>query len=173
MVHADSKYSVLIVDDSPEDIQVISNILYQHGVNIAIVQSGKEALNAASRKFPDLILLDIIMPGMNGFAVCERLKSTPETREIPIIFLTAKTQAKELAETANRAKSEFLANMNHELRTPLNAIIGFSQLLGRRQNLDSEQQEYLGIINRNGEHLLALINSILDLSRIEAGRVLH
>ena len=79
--------------------------------------------------------------------------------------------AKEQAEAANRAKSEFLANMSHELRTPLNAILGFTQLMDRDPNLTAGQQENLGIINRSGEHLLALINDVLEMSKIEAGRV--
>jgi len=79
-------------------------------------------------------------------------------------------KAKEAAEAANRAKSAFLANMSHEIRTPMNAILGFSQLMLRDQNLDARQNQYLGIINRSGEHLLALINDILEMSKIEAGR---
>ena len=80
-------------------------------------------------------------------------------------------EAKEAAEAANRAKSTFLANMSHELRSPLNAILGFSQLLTRSHSLNPEQQENVSIINRSGEHLLTLINNVLDLSKIEAGRI--
>jgi signal transduction histidine kinase/DNA-binding NarL/FixJ family response regulator len=79
-------------------------------------------------------------------------------------------KAKEAAEAANRAKSAFLANMSHEIRTPMNAILGFSQLMLRDQALTAKQCEYLGTINRSGEHLLALINDILEMSKIEAGR---
>lgn len=75
------------------------------------------------------------------------------------------------AETANRAKSIFLANMSHEIRTPLNAIIGFSQLMIRDKLLSDKQKEYSHFIVNSGEHLLSLINDILDLSKIEAGRV--
>ncbi len=74
------------------------------------------------------------------------------------------------ADAANLAKSEFLANMSHELRTPLNAILGFTQIMSRENSLSSEHQQHLAIINRAGEHLLNLINDILEMSKIEAGR---
>jgi PAS domain S-box-containing protein len=80
-------------------------------------------------------------------------------------------QAKSAAEAANRAKSAFLANMSHELRTPLNAILGFAQLMRRDASLSAGQRESLDIIGRSGEHLLALINDVLELSKIEAGRI--
>ncbi len=75
------------------------------------------------------------------------------------------------AESANNAKSLFLANMSHELRTPLNAILGYAQLLQRGGMPKDELHRCLKIINRSGEHLLALINDVLEISRIEAGRV--
>ena len=80
-------------------------------------------------------------------------------------------EAKEHADAANRAKSEFLANVSHELRTPLNAILGFTQLLARDDSLHQGHQTYLSIIGRSGEHLLALLNDVLEMSKIEAGRV--
>ena len=75
------------------------------------------------------------------------------------------------AEAANLAKSTFLANMSHELRTPLNAILGFSQLMSRDATITDPQKESLDIINRSGEHLLNLINDILEMSKIEAGKL--
>jgi len=80
--------------------------------------------------------------------------------------------AKESAEAASQAKSTFLANMSHELRTPLNAILGFSRIMGRSQTIPSGEKKNLAIIRRSGEHLLTLINQVLDLSKIEAGRLI-
>lgn len=79
-------------------------------------------------------------------------------------------RARDAAEAASRAKSAFLASMSHELRTPLNAILGFSSLLQGDETLTDQQRRTLGIISRSGDHLLGLIDSVLDLARIEAGR---
>ena len=80
-------------------------------------------------------------------------------------------KARDDADAANRAKSTFLANMSHELRTPLNAILGFSEMLGRDAEITGSKKEKITIINHSGEHLLEMINDVLDLSKIEAGRI--
>ena len=94
-------------------------------------------------------------------------------RDITALKHTEETlqHAKDAAEAANRAKSEFLANMNHELRTPLNVILGLTQVMTRHPHIPADERENLAIIYRSGEHLLRLINNVLDLSKIEAGRM--
>ena len=98
----------------------------------------------------------------------ERLSET--IRHLEAIYEEAR-HAKAAAEVANRAKSSFLANMSHELRTPLNAVLGYAQILQEEPGLGAFQFERLEKIRRGGEHLLSLINDVLDLSRIEAGKV--
>ena len=96
-------------------------------------------------------------------------RSLTEQKQIEEALVFTKGQAEE----ANRAKSIFLANMSHEIRTPLNAILGFAQVLGRDPGLNATQLDSLTTIQRSGEHLLTLINEILDMAKIEAGRMIN
>ena len=119
----------------------------------------------------EIELLEAIALQM-GIAIAQAQLLEKEQQQRQELYLNnlALTKAKHDAEVANQAKSQFLAHMSHELRTPLNAILGFSQIMVSDTSLDSSQQEQLTIINRSGQHLLNLINNILDLSKIEAGK---
>lgn len=112
-----------------------------------------------------------------GYWVWRQLKDANQALELKVSERTRKLQtqnialeqAKLAADAANQAKSTFLASMSHELRTPLTAILGFSQLLKHSTRLDADEQTNVEIINRSGQHLLELINDVLELAKIEAG----
>ena len=125
------------------------------------------ALDRSGREFPIELTVTSPMRVENGFFfgaflrdISGRLERDAELR-----------RAKEAAEAATRAKSEFLTNMSHELRTPLNGVLGYAQLLQRDRGLNATQREALEAIAKCGSQLLDLINDVLDLSKIEAGRL--
>lgn len=246
--------TILVVDDTLESLKLLSDILEAEGYNVMPANSGEIALASIEFNLPCLILLDILMPVMDGFEVLHRLKADEKTRHIPVIILSAISEseqrikglelgavdfiskpfqrqellakvkthyelrhtrllleeanvhlqteiaerkriehelekyslhleelveertadlchAKNAAEAANQAKSVFIANMNHELRTPLNAIVGFSELMARDTTISPQNREKLELINHNGWYLLRIIESVFDISRIDAGRL--
>ncbi|MFB2837596.1 ATP-binding protein [Floridanema evergladense] len=127
-----------------------------------------------SKQTPDFIhngIYELATLAESFKRMAKELQTSFDTLEQRVKERTAELViAKEKAEVANQAKSTFISNMSHELRSPLNAILGFSQLMLRTKNLPSEQYENAGIIYHSGEYLLTLINNILDLSKIEAGK---
>ena len=103
------KSLILIVDDTPQNIQVLGNILYEKGYNISISSSGAQALQSINKQAPDLILLDIQMPEMDGYQVCEVLKSNPLTKDIPVIFLTAATESENIVQGFELGAVDYIA----------------------------------------------------------------
>ncbi|OGG46562.1 MAG: hypothetical protein A3F84_18600 [Candidatus Handelsmanbacteria bacterium RIFCSPLOWO2_12_FULL_64_10] len=215
---------VLLVDDTPANLKLLRQALEPEGYRILIAPSGETALKIACHAHPDLILLDVQMPGLDGFETCRCLKENPATQDIPVIFVTARAETESVVEgfraggidyvvkpfqseevlarvqthlkidrltrqleasnhalsaanqqiqQATERKSRFLANMSHELRTPINAIMGFTDLVLRRSGdaLPGQQRDNLIKVKQSADHLLNLINDILDLSKIEAGRM--
>jgi len=99
---------ILIVDDNPTNLDVISESLSNKGYKVAIATSGERALQQVERKPPDLILLDIMMPGIDGFETCRRLKANPRTCHIPIIFMTALTDTDNKVQALNLGAVDYV-----------------------------------------------------------------
>lgn len=212
-----TKGRILVVDDTIANLQVITALLGTAGYKVSGAADGKTALMICTNNPPELILLDIRMPEMDGYEVCRLLKLNEKTRDIPVIFISALDEIEDKVKgfdvgavdyitkpfqesevlarvsshvslfrmrqeieqaniklrTLDKLKSMFIASMSHELRTPLNSIIGFSGILlqGLSGKLNPQQSDDVERINRSGKHLLALITDVIDISKVEAGRV--
>lgn len=205
---------ILVVDDVAANRLAIRTVLRGIDVDIVEAANGFDALVMALEVDFAVVLLDVQMPEMDGFEVCEQLRASPQTADTPVIFISAVSrgeqerlhgylkgatdyltkpfndevlkckvqiflrlylQQRELqralvaANAANLAKSAFLANMSHEIRTPMNAIVGIAGIL-RREGVTPKQEQRLATIDTAAQHLLAVIDNILDLSKIEAGK---
>jgi signal transduction histidine kinase len=227
MNDAPAKAKILVVDDVPGKLMAIEAVLQQLDQTVVSVSSGEEALRRLLVDDFAVILLDVNMPGLDGFQTAELIRQRKRSEHTPIIFLTAfaddayadrgyalgavdylltpaapdvlrakvsvfvdlfhKTEqvrrqadqrvqlaqeqaAREEAERASFAKSQFLTNISHELRTPMTAIIGMTDL-AITEELAPRVREYLDAVHTNAHLLLELLNEILDLSKLEAGKL--
>ena len=102
-------HEILIVDDSPKNIQVLGSMLKPAGYRIRIAYNGQEALEMVETSLPDLILLDIMMPVMDGFETCKKLKENDKTVDIPVIFLTAKTDTKDIVQAFETGAVDYVS----------------------------------------------------------------
>jgi signal transduction histidine kinase len=208
-----AKKNSLLVDDDEKTNQLTPIDILQPDYTVYPAKNGEEAIKRAETHLPDLILLDIVLPGIDGYETFARLQELDKVREIPVIFITglsgseekglalgavdyiakpvnptvvklkvthqikiinlqrALTETAEKAENASGAKSRFIANMSHEMRTPMNAIVGLTDLLLDEDEVPGKTKEMLEKINTAGHTLMGLINDVLDISKIEAGKL--
>ena len=149
----DPKADILVVDDTPENIRLLSNILLNQGYAVRQAINGTTALKAAQTLLPDLILLDINMPDMNGYEVCERLKSDPHTASTPVMFLSA------LGETADKVRAFKVGGVDY-IPKPFQV----DEVLARIENQLTIQQLQTQLHNQNGQ----LQQALKDLKQAEA-----
>src|SRR5690606_19356712 len=93
--HSSGTHTVLIVDDTPANLSVLLECLGRNGYRVLVAEDGEDALEQVAHAPPDLVLLDVMMPGIDGFETCRRLRANPATRDIPVIFMTALTDTRE------------------------------------------------------------------------------
>ncbi|MGD2089650.1 MAG: response regulator [Candidatus Aminicenantes bacterium] len=178
---------VFIVDDVPKNLQVLGNTLRNRDYNISVATSGEQALNMMDKILPDLILLDVVMPGIDGFKVCKKLKTSEKTKDIPIIFLTAKTQTEDIVKgfelgavdyvTKPFNKEELLARVHTQLalRNARKEIVGINQpltavkdncelFLGSidKKSLTGDQKNYLAKVKEGIEKIQTILKKFTD-----------
>ncbi len=209
-----SSFTIMVVDDTPANLKLLNDILQKIGYRVLAFPKGDLAIKAAVKKPPDLILLDIMMPGMNGFEVCRKLKSYDHLAEIPIIFISAlddmqnkvkafsvggvdyvtkpfqyeevharvrthlelNLQKKKLKENYEQLKElealrDSLVHMIvHDLRSPLMSITGYLDL-ALMEKLPENITDYLLNVKEASDMLIELINTLLDVNKIESGKI--
>ena len=182
-VAGDSPYQIELAMGARQDWPIFVNIL-QKSLNTMSVEeqqiiTGKWSAIQVEQAFDTrqlatigLVAAAVFMVGIAwNLSLQREIRKRRQTEDALREAIHTAEFAQLEAERANQAKSTFLANMSHELRTPLNAIIGFARMMKRDSSLSPKIQKNLNIINVSGEHLLSLINDVLDMSKIEAGRV--
>ena len=168
--------TLLIVDDTPENIGVLFECLADQNFKIFVAENGLDALEIAKEKHPDLILLDILMPGINGFETCRQLKNIPQTEDIPVIFMTA------LSETSDKVKGFQLGAVDYvtkpfqqeEVLARIKTHLSIRQLQNQLQvqneqliKLNQEKNEFLGIAAHDIKNPLTAIQSVAEVIEVD------
>ncbi|MEA3558071.1 MAG: hybrid sensor histidine kinase/response regulator [Candidatus Thermoplasmatota archaeon] len=150
-----AKHMILIVDDEPINIKILKNTLQKSGFNTSSSQSGKDAIITAGSTDTDLILMDIMMPEMDGYEACERLREDPKTKETPIIFLTAKTDTKSIVRGFEAGGQDYITKPFD--RTELLARIRTHLDLKENRDRIKEMNEELQDANRSKDELVSIL----------------
>ena len=134
---------VMIVDDTPANIDVLRRILSEDGFEISIAMSGEAALSLVEKNRPDLILLDVMMPGIDGFETCGKLKANHATKDIPVIFVTAKTEVEDIVHGFKVGGVDYIAKpfKREEVVSRVQTHLKIEQLIQEKGNLNKKLQD--------------------------------
>lgn len=159
---------VLIVDDTPKNIQVLGTILKQENYQINIAINGKQAIEMAQKVLPDIILLDIMMPEMDGFEACKILKEDPLTQNIPIIFLSAKNEAEDIIKGLELGASDYVTKPFNaaELLARVNTHLSLKKNKEELEKQNIERKVLLQVIAHDLTNPLVGIQGIVDLLKV-------
>lgn len=162
---SEQKFKVLIVDDIPSNIQVLGNVLRKSGYEVAFTDNGTEAISKAKGINFDLILLDIMMPQMDGFEVCRILKSLPETKDIPVVFLTAKSDSESLVKGFELGAVDYLTKpfKAAELLARVNTHISLKHAKEELLKSNAMKDKLFSIIAHDLRGPVGNLSSVLDL----------
>jgi len=170
---------ILLIEDAPANIQALSAILKEQGWQISVATSGQQALDLLARVRPDLILLDIMMPGMDGFETCQRIKASTAWREIPIIFLTAKTETADIVRAFELGAVDYVAKPfnAHELLARVRTHLALDHLHRENQRLllnvlpapiAEKLKKHVGIIAERFDDVSVLFADIVGFTPLSA-----
>ena len=175
-----SKTEILVVDDIPGNLNYISDILYNEGFGITVATNGQDAVDIALEKTPELILLDIAMPRMDGYEVCRILKSNPVSQEIPIIFLTAKDEHQDIVKGFQVGAVDYISKpfntseLISRVRTHLELIRKSKELKQLNQKLEDKVTERTSQLTELNENLTLanqnLSKAYLELSKLDKAK---